>query len=307
MNKIHLSLAGITVVLSSLVIFSFGCSSDAAEAAAEVESIQLDIPEEYKTGGFAVGVQAWTFREYTLFEAIEMTSRAGGRTLELFPGQNLSPDRPDVQFSHESPDELIEEVKQKLEEHGILPVNYGVVGLPNDEEESRKVFEFAQKLGVKAVSSEPSMEAMDLLEDLVTEYDIMLAIHNHPPRPNNPDYRVWDPEYVYSMVEGRDRRLGASADIGHWIRSDIRPIDGLQALEGRIVSLHMVDVDQFGREGGDVVHGKGVGDMAGVLAELRRQNFGGHISIEYETNWEHNITDVAQNIGFIRGWAAGQE
>jgi len=301
------SIVNTMLALSAVAILIYGCSSGVAESVNEVESIQLDIPDEYKIGGFAVGVQAWTFREYTLFEAIEMTARAGGRTLELFPGQNLSPDRPDVRFDHQSPDELIDEVKDKLAEHDILPVNYGVVGLPNDEEESRKVFEFAQKLGVKAVSSEPSMEAMDLLEELVTEYDIMLAIHNHPPRPDNPDYRVWDPEYVYSMVEGRDRRLGASADIGHWIRSDIRPIDGLQALEGRIVSLHMVDVDQFGRDGGDVVHGKGVGEMAEVLAELHRQNFGGHISIEYETNWEHNITDVAQNIGFIRGWAAAQE
>lgn len=248
----------------------------------------------------AVGLQAYTFNRFSLMEAIEKTASTGGKVIELYPGQRLSPDS-DERFNHFASDEMIDRVKAKLDEHGILAVNYGVVNL-QDEEESRQVFEFAKKMGVQAVTSEPSMDAMDRLEELVKEFDVMLAIHNHPPRANNPDYRVWDPQYVRSMVEGRDPRLGASADVGHWIRSDIAPVDGLKILEGRIISLHMADVDQFGREGEDVIHGYGVGNMGAVLDELRRQNFGGHISIEYETNWDHNVPDVAQNIGFIRGW-----
>jgi hypothetical protein len=40
--------------------------------------------------------------------------------------------------------------------------------------------------------------------------------------------------------------------------------------------------------------------------ELKRQGFGGHISIEYETNWDDNVPDASQNVGFIRGWAAAR-
>ena len=271
---------------------------------AEAQAIQLDIPDSHKIAGFAVGPQAYTFNRFTVAEAIENAARMGGRVIELYPGQRLSPDRPDVRFDHNVSDELIEEVKSWLREYDIMPVNYGVVGLPNDEEQVRKVFDFGQKLGVLAITSEPSMEAMDLIEEMVKEYDIMLAIHNHPVRPNNPDYRIWDPEYVLSMVEGRDPRMGASADVGHWVRSGIEPVDGLKILEGRLVSLHMTDVDQFGLEGEDVVMGTGVGNMAAVLDELHRQDFGGHISIEYEANWEDNVPDASQNIGFIRGWGA---
>ena len=45
--------------------------------------------------------------------------------------------------------------------------------------------------------------------------------------------------------------------------------------------------------------------MGAVLAELRRQKFDGNISCEYEFNWDHSVPDVAQCIGFVRGWSAG--
>lgn len=307
MDKNFVSIFLQIAAFSLLLTLTASCSAqDNRNSSTAINSVQMDIPDEYKVGGFAVGPQAYTFNRFTVMEAIENADRTGGRIIELYPGQRLSPENPDVRFTPDVSDEVIEQVKAKLEEHDILPVNFGVIGLPNDEAELRRVFDFAEKLGVLAITSEPSMEAMDLIEEMVIEYDIMVAIHNHPPRPDNPDYRVWDPNYVLSMVENRDPRLGASADIGHWVRSDIPPVEGLQILEGRLISLHMTDVDQYGREGEDVVMGTGVGDMAAVLEELTRQNFGGHLSIEYEANWEDNVPDVGQNVGFIRGWAASQ-
>jgi sugar phosphate isomerase/epimerase len=296
----------VAAVLPAAVVLSSCISGEAAPEAQPVASIQLRIPDAYKVGGFAVGPQSYTFNRFTVMEAIENAARMGGRTIELYPGQRLSPEQPDVRFDANVSDEAIAEVRAKLESHDILPVNFGVVGLPNDEEQMRRVFEFARKLGVLAITSEPSMEAMDLIERMVQEYDIVVAIHNHPLRPDNPDYRVWDPNYVLTMVEGRDSRLGAAADIGHWIRSDILPVDGLRILQGRLISLHLTDVDRFGSEGRDVVMGTGVGDMAAVLDELRRQEFGGHLSIEYEANWDDNVPDASQNVGFIRGWAAAR-
>lgn len=272
--------------------------------ASDIESVQFNIPESHLTGGFALGTQAYTFNRYSVHEAIEMTARAGGRVIELYPGQKLRPDEEDeTRFTPDSSDEIIAEVKAKLAEHDLIAVNFGVIRLPNDEAEQRRVFDFAKKLGVKAISSEPPAESMDLIERMVQEYDIAVAVHNHPPRANNPDYRHWDPEFVLSLVQGRDRRVGVSADIGHYIRSNIDPVEALQLLEGRIISMHFTDVNQWGAEGRDTPAGTGVTDLPAVLEELKRQNFGGNISIEYENNWYHNITDVAQFMGFVRGWA----
>lgn len=46
-----------------------------------------DIPEEYSTGGFFIGSQAYTFNRFTLFEAIEKNAMAGGKVIEFFPGR----------------------------------------------------------------------------------------------------------------------------------------------------------------------------------------------------------------------------
>jgi sugar phosphate isomerase/epimerase len=266
---------------------------------------QSSIPNEYRIGGFAIGCQAYTFNRFSAFEAIEKTAQAGGRVIEFYPGQSLSKEEPNLRVDHDASDDVIAKLKAKLQQHKMMAVNYGVVGLPNDETQCRKVFEFAKKMGIPAVTSEPAIETMDLLEKLAKEYDIKVAIHNHPKRQNDPNYMLWDPEYVASMVKGRDARLGACADTGHWLRSNITPVNALKILEGRIISSHLKDLNEVGDRAHDVPFGAGAANIPAILNELRRQGFNGNISIEYEYNWENSVPEVAQCIGFVRGYAAG--
>lgn len=264
------------------------------------------IPMEYRIGGFAIGCQAYTFHRFSAFEAIEKTAAAGGRVIEFYPGQKLSKEEPALKLDHNASPEIIEKIKAKLDQHKIVAVNYGVVGLPNNEEECRKVFEFAKKMGMRAVTSEAKADAMDLIEKLVKEYDIAMAIHNHPKRPNDPNYRHWDPAYILSLVKDRDRRLGSCADIGHFVRSGIKPLEALKTLEGRLISLHQKDLNEFTPRGHDVPFGTGVTGIGSVLEELKRQRFDGNISIEYEFNLDHSVPDVAQCVGFIRGYTSAR-
>src|SRR3954451_9205116 len=67
----------------------------------------VTIPEENKTGGFAIGCQAYTFNRFSVFEAIDKTAQAGGRVIEFYPGQKLSPEQPDVKWDHNASDETI--------------------------------------------------------------------------------------------------------------------------------------------------------------------------------------------------------
>ncbi|MSU22114.1 MAG: sugar phosphate isomerase/epimerase [Pedosphaera sp.] len=267
---------------------------------------EVSIPDDYRIGGFALGCQAYTFNRYSAFEAIEKTAQAGGRCIEFYPGQKLSLEEPAVKLDHNASEEVIEKIKAKLKKHNIMAVNYGVVGLPNNEQECRKVFEFAKKLGLRGVTSEPKADAMDLIEKLVKEYDILMGIHNHPKRPNDANYKHWDPNFILSMVKDRDRRLGSCADIGHFVRSGVKPVDALKILEGRVMSSHLKDLNEFSPRGHDVPFGTGKSDISGVLDELKRQGFQGNISIEYEYNWDQSVPDVAQSIGFVRGYVGAK-
>jgi len=162
------------------------------------------IPDDCKIGGFAIGCQAWTFNNYTVTEAIDKTAAAGGKIIEFYPGQKLSPDQPDVKFDHNASDEIIAQVQAQLKKDGIRVVNYGVVNIPNDEAGARKIFEFAKKLGLTASPPNPSARSTSI-EKLVKEYDIRVGFHDHDRQPANADYKMWDPNYVLSVVKTATR------------------------------------------------------------------------------------------------------
>lgn len=259
------------------------------------------IPDDCKTGGFAIGCQAWTFNHYTVMEAIEKTAAAGGKVIEFFPGQKFSAEKPDLKFDHNASDEQIAQVQAQLKKFGIRAVNYGVVGIPNQENEARKIFEFAKKLDLYAVTTE-SVESIDVIEKLVKEYDIRVGFHDHPRQASQPEYKMWDPNYVLSVIKDRDARIGSCADTGHWVRSGLNPVECLKILDGRIISSHLKDLNEKSPKAHDVPYGTGVSDVTAILDELKRQHFEGNISIEYEYDWTTSLPEVAQCVGFVRGY-----
>ena len=258
-------------------------------------------PDQLKVGGFAVGCQAYTFNRFTVFEAIEKTASTGAKVIEFFPGQKLSPAEPTVAFSHDAPLEVWDKVKAKLKEYGITPVAYGVVGLSKNEADSRKVFEFAKSFGIRVINTE-SVDAIDTFEKLVKEYDIKVGFHDHPKRADDPNYKMWDPEYILSVVKDRDPRIGSCADIGHWVRSGLKPIDCVKILKGHVVSSHMKDLHAPLPSGHDVHWGEGVSGVKEVLDEYKAQGFEGPISVEYEYNWDTNVEDAKACIAFVKAY-----
>ena len=282
------------------------CVIAASLAAALSLRAENKIPEEYKTGGFFIGCQAYTFNHFTVFEAVEKTAQCGGKVIEFYPGQKLSKDEPGVAWDHNASPETIQKVQERLAQFKIKAVNYGVVPVPADEAKARKLFDFAKTMGLRAITTE-SVESIDTIEKLVKEYDIMVGFHDHPKRPNNTNYRMWDPNYVLSVVKDRDRRIGSCADTGHWVRSGLKPVECLRILNGRIISSHLKDLNEMSPGAHDVPYGTGVSDIPAILEELRRQHFDGNISIEYEYHWENSTPEVGQCIGSVRGYGLAKK
>ncbi|MGA1980640.1 MAG: sugar phosphate isomerase/epimerase family protein [Sedimentisphaerales bacterium] len=253
-----------------------------------------------KTENWRLGVQAWSFKQFTFYEAVEKTASLGLGWIEAYPGQKLSKDDPNIVFGPDMPAEIKRQVKQKLKDAGVKLVNYGVVKLTNDESQCRKVFDFAKEMGIETIASEPPEEAFDMLDKLCREYQINLAVHNHPPPTH-----YWDPNTVLKVCNGRSKWIGACADTGHWMRSGVNPVEALKKLEGRIVSVHLKDLNEFGdKKAHDVPWGTGKADVKAVLTELARQNFKGTFSIEYEYNWENSIPEIQKCVEYFNKTAA---
>ncbi|HUW61252.1 MAG TPA: sugar phosphate isomerase/epimerase [Candidatus Bathyarchaeia archaeon] len=248
--------------------------------------------------GWRLACQAYSFNHFTFFEAVDKTAATGCKYIEAYPGQKLSPEKPDVVFNHNAPQDVLDAVKAKLAAAGVTLVNYGVVELTANEAEDRKVFDFAKKMGIETIVSEPAPGDMDTVQKLVKEYGIPVAIHNHP-KPT----KYWDPARVLAAVEGR-QGIGSCADTGHWMRSGVNPLQALQMLNGKIVSFHLKDLNEASKDAHDVVWGTGKADVKALLAEMKKQGFKGVFSIEYEYNWDNSVPDITQCVAAFDQFAA---
>jgi sugar phosphate isomerase/epimerase len=244
-----------------------------------------------------LGAQAYTFRALSLFETIDVLKRLDLHYIEMYPGQRFSKENP-AKADHNMSDPMIAELKSKLAENNVQAMSYGVVGLSKDEAENRKVFQFASRMGIKTIVSEPNEDALPLIDKMCKEFSMNMAIHDHP-KPS----LYWNCETTAKAVAPFSKRIGACADIGHWKRSGMVPAECIKMLQGRIIELHMKDIDDKKE---DVVWGTGTVDVAACLKELKRQNAGRLLfSIEYEKgSGEELITNVSKSIQFFKDQAA---
>ena len=170
-------------------------------------------------------------------------------------------------------------------------MNFGV-GAANKE-----TFEFAKDMGIETLVSEPPFEAFDELDKLCDEYQINVALHDHP-RPT----RYWSPDIVLKACKGHSKWIGACCDTGHWMRSDIVPVEALKKLEGRIISFHVKDLNEYGMKAHDVPWGTGRGDIKGILSEVKRQKIKPVFSMEYE--YRFTMPELAQCVAYFDKVAA---
>jgi len=181
------------------------------------------------------------------------------------------------------------EVQKKLADSGVKLVCFGVAGA------NRGTFEFAKQMGIETITSEPPFDAFDEIDKLCEEFQINVAVHNHP----EPSL-YWNPDTVLEHCKGRSKRIGACADTGHWMRSGINPVDAIKKLEGRIISFHFKDLNKYGhQESHDVPWGAGQANVKAILEEVRRQGIKAVFSIEYEHNWLESLPEIAQCVKYF--------
>jgi sugar phosphate isomerase/epimerase len=174
----------------------------------------------------------------------------------------------------------------------------GVIS-PDNKAEWIKAFDLAKEFGLSYITSEPKKDQWDMIDSLAGAYSIKVAIHEH----GNPN-PYWHPDSVLAAIKGH-ANIGACADVGHWARSGLDPVDCLKKLEGHIYGVHLKDIKVFNDvHAEDTVVGKGIIKFEPIFAELKRQQFHGMISIEHESNWLHNLPDVIETVKFYNDQVA---
>ena len=279
-------------------------AQDAAKAASAADEL-----------GWQMAIHAYTFRKFCIFECIEKTAGLGLNYMSLSGSVNLG--GANSVSTTQISDEQAAAIQKEVAAKGIKLVNIGVVKLPPEEAESRKVFEFAKKMGIDTLVAEPEPAALDTVEKLCKEYNIKVAIHNHP-KPSH----YWNPDTVLEAVKGRTPLMGSCADTGHWLRSGLDPVECLKKLDGRVICLHFKDLvheeskalsaaaasdkqkKSESKNMHDVPWGTGVGNVKAQMAELKRQHFHGAFCVEYEYNWDNSVPEIAECVKFFNATCA---
>lgn len=228
---------------------------------------------------FKLGIQIYSLRGFDVDKALQSAKDLGFEQVEFYDGM----------FPSNSTQEQIDALLKKVHDHGMSISGYGVVGFGADAAANRKLFEFAKKAKIKILTADPTPESFPSLNELVKEFDIKIAIHNH-----GPSHRYNKAVDVLRAIEKQDERIGACADLGHFIRSGEQPVEVIRTLQGRLYGIHLKDFAEMKEKTEGVILGKGHLNCKEVFDALVRAKFpaDGALSLEYEENPENPIEDI---------------
>lgn len=221
--------------------------------------------------GPQLGLQTWTCRHMNFDQVVEFALKHGITQIQFIAAQ-LDPLAPREESLRK---------KAILESKGLTAYTFGVARTTNDKEENRKLFEFARLMGIKMIIVEPrEMSQWDGLEQLVKEYDIKLAIHNH-----GKGSVYGDPATVKEILAKRDQRIGVCLDVGWVTAAGFDAAKVFREYDGRVYDIHFKDkkVERAadGKEVAiDTEIGQGASNYQGLFAEIKKAKWSGVMAIE---------------------------
>jgi len=236
-----------------------------------------------------IGIGTFTYHSLSLEQMIGELKALDIREIEMSRGEYML-------LSHPR-STLFERARQKLDEAGIRCVSYYSATIGN-EDEVEKALRFAGILGCRNVTGDAAVPLLRSIDRQFGNAGISFGIHNH-----------WFPKkFAYESVEdvlgalaGLSQNTGAALDVGQMAACGHDPVDAVRRLGPHLKIVHLKDVKAAGAEV-NVPLGSGVVDIAGVMAELKRQRYAGLVAIEYEG--EGDVRDeVRRQVAYARGLA----
>ena len=253
----------------------------------------LVVPPRDPWLGLKMGIATYTFWKLKTDEAIAAIKRLDLHYCSI----------KDAHLALKSTREERQAVARKFKEAGITPLSCGNISPGKDEAAIREKFEYAKDAGIPTIVCSPEKATIPILDKLVKEYDIKIAIHNH-----GPEDKVWpSPFDAWEGVQSFDPRLGLCIDVGHTARCGVDPVDAIRKCAARVHDIHIKDIADTSPKSKPVELGRGVLDLRGILQALLDIKFAGHLGLEFEKNLADPIPGTCESIGYLKGMISGMK
>jgi inosose dehydratase len=237
--------------------------------------------------GLKLGMASYTFRKFSLDQAIAMSKEAGAVSISL----------KDFHLPYKSTPAERQEARSKVVDAGLVLESGGVIYMKNNEAEIRSLFEYAKDAGMPTIVCSPDPDALDTVEKMAKEYNLRIAIHNHGPG----DKKYPSPLDVMRLVKDRDERMGLCIDVGHTVRIGEDPVEIIHQCAKRLYDFHIKDETGATAKGKPIAVGLGVIDIVGVLKALTDVKYAFNIGLEYEDKENDPMPGVIESFGYMRG------
>lgn len=274
-----------------LGILFFASCNDGAKTVAEGDAVDSTTTNPAQDWKF--GVALWTFHTFNFVESLDKVDSAGLKYIEPNTFHKAGPELKDSLITQLS-NAGIDKLKGLIAQKGLIMKSI-YIGGDSTLQSWVKQFEIARQFGVEFVTAEPPMHLWDSIDSLAGAFNMKVAIHEHWKGTS----LYWNPDTVLLAIKGRPN-FGACADLGHWPKSGIDPVDAVKKLSGHIIGIHLKDIAAFNDPTlRDVPVGTGVINFPLVFEELNRQNFKGYIYIERDAeDLPSNLPSVIKTIQY---------
>ncbi len=247
-----------------------------------------DVTKDWK-----FGIALWTFHTFNFPDALAKVDSAGLQYIEPNTFHNTGPDLKDSLILQLSPAGLTK-LRTLLDQKKITVGSVYIVG-DSTVTSWKKQFEIAKQLGATFVTAEPPINMWDSVDSLAGAYNMKVAIHEHWKGVSH----YWHPDSVLAALKDHPN-FGACADLGHWPKSGINPLEAVKKLKGHIIGVHLKDIAAYNDPKlKDVPVGTGVVDFPAIFQELKKQQFTGPIYLERDAEDKpSNLPSVMQTIKY---------
>ncbi len=264
----------------------FSLSALALSSTFQLKAQGNTLSKETKEDPFQLGIAGYSFVNFKLEESLSMMKRMDVKYLCI----------KDFHLPYKSTAEEISSFHEQLKSAGVTGYAVG----PIYTETIAKIdeaFDYAKRVGVKLVIGVPNPDDLEYVSKKTQQTGIKFAIHNHGPE----DKLYPNATVIYNLIKNLDKNVGICFDMGHDRRDGQDETKDLEKYHDRIFDIHLKNVTAATREGTTCELGRGVINIPLFVRALRKVNYTGKCSLEFEKDMKDPLAGLAESVGYFKG------
>ena len=235
-----------------------------------------------------LGVASYSLRNFSRTQAIAMIKQMGIHEVSIKEVHLLYKSTPEEMFAG----------RDEFDAAGLHIASGGVIYMDKGDEAAIKVyFDYAKACGMPMIIAGATPETLPIIEKLVKQYNIRVAVHNHGPE----DKIFPNPQAALKLMGNMDTRIGVCVDVGHTVRTGVDLVETIRVAGDRLLDIHVKDLRDLKDASTQCPVGEGAMPILPMFRELVKLKYRGLVALEYEIDAANPLPGMQKSFDYMRG------